>query len=46
VGPGKVLYVVVMAYQALVGLPVLDRRRFIGACSCATHVSSKPKRTR
>lgn len=39
-GPGEVLDVVVMAYKALVGLPVLDRRRFVGTCSCAHQVSS------
>lgn len=46
-GPGEVLYVVVMAYETLVCLPVLDRWRFIGTCSCAHQVSQapSPKRT-
>lgn len=38
-GPGKVLDVVVMADEALVGLPVLDRWGFIGTCSGAHEVS-------
>lgn len=38
-GPCEILYVVVMAYETLVCLPILDRRRFIGPCSSAQQVS-------
>lgn len=38
-GPGEVLNIVVMADEALVGLPVLDRWRFIGTCSGAYEIS-------
>lgn len=32
-GPGEVLYVIVMANQALVRLPVLNRRGLVRPCS-------------
>lgn len=38
-GPGEVLNIVVMADEAFVCLPVLDRWRFIGTCSGAHEIS-------